>query len=43
MVMLNNIYNKLTNKEKYLTNHINKHEKTSFLMCFFVFLTKNVL
>ena len=36
MVMLNNIYNKLTNKEKYLTNHINKHEKTSFLMCFFV-------
>ena len=23
MVMLNNIYNKLTNKEKYLTNHIN--------------------
>ena len=37
MVMLNNIYNKLTNKEKYLTNHINKHEKTSFLMCFFVF------
>ena len=36
MVMLNNIYNKLTNKEKYLTNHINKHEKTMFLMCFFV-------
>ena len=31
MVMLNNIYNKLTNKEKYLTNHINKHEETRFI------------
>ena len=28
MVMLNNVYNKLTNGGGYLTNHINKHDET---------------
>ena len=31
MVMLNNVYNKLTNGGGYLDNHINKHEETRFI------------
>ena len=32
MVMLNNVYNELTNGGGgYLTNHINKHEETRFI------------
>ena len=30
MVMLNNVYNELTNGGGYLDNHINKHDETRF-------------